>query len=400
MSQLSDKLKALGVSLGPGSLKKPSSVTSLSQVIPGEYTHQDQVFFTSGIFDAQYLHGQYHLWLHAFDTIPNLLELDFKLQDLVFIDAETTGLSGGTGTFAFMLGLGWFDQSNAFHVKQLFLPGPAAEGAFLTVLEEELVPFTTVVSFNGKSFDIPLLNNRYILHTRPSPFAEMQHIDLLHFARRLWRYRLPSRTLGELETHILQFSRGEEELPGWMAPKLYLDYLQTGDAAPLRGMFYHNQIDIVSLAALLCAIENRASFHIERGDEMFALAELYESRNDIPAALRAYMETTRLGGDPHLTREAFYRMGIIARRANDWQLAIKYWFQTADTHLAACIELSKYYEHQIRDLENAALWCKTALELVRNHHPSQGTILPREVEELNHRLERIQKKQNINGDQS
>ena len=92
-----------------------------------------------------------------FNHLKNLINLDFNLQDLVFIDAETTGLSSGTGTFAFMLGLGWFDAHNAFHVKQIFLPEPACENAYLSALTEELARFSTIVSFNGKSFDIPLV---------------------------------------------------------------------------------------------------------------------------------------------------------------------------------------------------------------------------------------------------
>jgi uncharacterized protein len=387
MTRLSDKLKALGVELGTSSLLSKSAISAesakLSEVVNGEYTHSDQVFETLETFSADYQHGKYILWLETFNHLQNLINLDFKLQDLIFIDAETTGLSSGTGTFAFMLGLGWFDEHNAFHVKQIFLPEPSCENAYLSALTEELARFTTIVSFNGKSFDIPLIKTRYVLHTAPSPFEDMAHIDLLHLARRIWRYRLASRTLGELETHILHFTRGEVELPGWMAPKLYLDYLSTKDAAPMKGMFYHNQIDIVSLAALLCVLENMAGLKTDSPAELFALSEFFEHTGDIPGAIEAYKQTISIDNNMEFAPQANYRLGLIHRRAGDWPNAISYWMQAAVSLPDACIELAKYYEHQTRDYNEAESWCKFALSL--NHQMDK-------IEEIEYRMNRILRK--------
>ena len=387
MTSLSDKLKALGVELGASSLqaksdRKPAGA-KLPDVVEGSYTHTDQVFETLAVFDAEYQHGDFKLWLESFNRLKSLINLDFNLQDLVFIDAETTGLSSGTGTFAFMLGLGWFDDHNAFHVKQIFLPEPACENAYLSALTEELARFSTIVSFNGKSFDIPLVKTRYVLHSAPSPFEDMAHIDLLHLARRVWRYRLASRTLGELETHILHFTRGEVELPGWMAPRLYLDYLQTKDAAPMKGMFYHNQIDIVSLAALLCVLEKMAGLETDSPAELFALSEYLENNGDTNGAVQAYQQTIVAGAETNFAAQAHYRLGLLHRRANDWPSAISCWMQAAVSSPDACIELAKYYEHQTREYNEAERWCKFAISL---NNQNDG------ASELEYRLNRILRK--------
>ena len=394
MTSLSDKLKALGVELGASSLQtKPTGVTKavkLPDMIPGDYTHNDQVFETVETFNGEYQHGKYKLWLDSFSQLQKLISIDFKLQDLVFVDAETTGLSGGAGTFAFMLGLGWFDQQNAFHVKQIFLPEPGCEHGYLSALTEELARFNTIVSFNGKSFDIPLIKTRYVLHSAPSPFENMAHIDLLHLARRIWRYRLASRTLGELETHILHFTRGEIELPGWMAPKLYLDYLKTKDAAPMKGMFYHNQIDIVSLAALLCVLENMAGMNTDSPAELFALAEYFEHTGDIPGAVSAYQQTISIDEDFVFASDANYRLGLIYRRAGDWPNAISCWMQASISHPKACIELAKYHEHQTRDYNEAERWCKFALSLNEKAES---------VEDIEYRINRVLRKKNAGKEQ-
>jgi hypothetical protein len=396
MSQLSDKLKALGVSLGTSGLPARSEQKvgrgTLLEILPGDFTHLGTLFETEQVYAMDYQHGLHQLWQPAHNAITRLTGLDFKLQDLVFLDAETTGLSGGTGTFAFMIGLGWLDGHNNFKVRQIFLPEPGSELAFLTALMEELSPFTTVVSFNGKSFDIPLLNSRYVLHAMPSPFSQMAHIDLLHLARSIWRYRLSSRTLGDLETHILHFERGEEELPGWMAPKLYLEYLHSGDAFPLKGMFYHNQIDIVSLAALLSAIEHTLSFNVKNLLELFALAELFEKSADPQQAGRAYAETILMAEGSTLAAQARFRLGLMARRQENWQNAIAYWQEAADLHPGACVELAKYFEHQARDYETATLWCRKAITLfTRDFAPAaaKNEIIRCDLE---HRLERLTRK--------
>ena len=164
---------------------------------------------------------------------PRFLDLD--LEHFAFIDTETTGLAGGTGTYTFLIGVGRFEKDE-FRLVQFFLTNPGEETAQLAAFSEFIAPCEAVVSFNGKSFDIPLINTRFIINRWPSPLTGLAHLDLLHLARRLWKARLSGCTLGDLETHILGMKRSEHDVPGWMIADLYFDYLHTGDSRPLLGV--------------------------------------------------------------------------------------------------------------------------------------------------------------------
>jgi len=172
----------------------------------------------------------------------------FDFRRALFLDTETNGLSGGTGTFAFLVGVG-FIEDDTFVVQQFFLRHPGEEPAMLTALVPLLERFDTFVTFNGKSFDIPLLETRFVLARRPLDLRRRPHFDLLHPARRIWRWRLTQCDLGTLERQVLGVRRAAEDVPGWLVPRYYNEYLRTGNAAPLRGVFYHNRQDIVALAS-------------------------------------------------------------------------------------------------------------------------------------------------------
>src|SRR5690606_29266065 len=130
-------------------------------------------------------------------------------------DTETTGLMGGTGTYAFLVGIG-FRSDEGFRLVQFFMRDPSLERALLAALQQWLNTFDVVVTFNGKTFDLPLLNNRYTMNGLPSPLSRFEHVDVLHLARKLWRDRLPSRALGDLEKEIVRFFRTGEDIPGWV----------------------------------------------------------------------------------------------------------------------------------------------------------------------------------------
>ena len=166
---------------------------------------------------------------------------------LVYLDTETTGLAGGTGTCAFLIGVGIIEDRQ-FTVRQFFLRDYPEEKAALAALEEMLGECEGVVTFNGKAFDVPLLETRYALARMKSPFGKLVHLDLLHPARQLWKMRLESCKLTHLEEEILGIHR-EGDVDGSEIPGIYFDYLRTGDARGLQPVFYHNALDIVTLAA-------------------------------------------------------------------------------------------------------------------------------------------------------
>ncbi|MDZ7638810.1 MAG: ribonuclease H-like domain-containing protein [Bryobacterales bacterium] len=173
-------------------------------------------------------------------------------EEWVFLDTETNGLAGGAGTFAFLIGLGYI-TSDGFLVRQFFLREPAEERSVLHRLTEELGRFSTIVSYNGKGYDLPLLETRYRLARTPVPFSEMPHLDLLHACRRLWKLRFDSCKLTHLEERILGHER-VGDVPGFLIPSLYVNYLRFQEAGSLVPVFTHNALDILSLACLTAVV--------------------------------------------------------------------------------------------------------------------------------------------------
>ena len=175
----------------------------------------------------------------------------------VFLDTETTGLSGGTGTYAFLIGLGLCGAAS-FRVVQLFLAGPAWEKSWLAAIEAELPERYGLVTYNGRAFDLPLLRTRYTLARAVPSWNGAQHMDLLTLSRHFYKGRLSSCSLSSIERNVLGLRRGGEDVPGSEIPWMYTQFLRTQDAGPLRGIFYHNTLDIVSLAALQIHIAEMA----------------------------------------------------------------------------------------------------------------------------------------------
>ncbi|MGH7600904.1 MAG: ribonuclease H-like domain-containing protein, partial [bacterium] len=174
------------------------------------------------------------------------------LSRALFLDTETTGLAGGTGTVAFLLGIGRF-EGEEFVVRQYFLRQPYEEAAMLKRLQTDINDSTGLVTFNGKTFDIPLLRTRAVLHRLNVGFERLPHFDVLHAARRLWKDQINSCSLNGLESSILRLRRSQD-IPGALIPQIYFDFLRHGEAAQLPEVFAHNRQDIVSMAALLVRI--------------------------------------------------------------------------------------------------------------------------------------------------
>ncbi len=173
-----------------------------------------------------------------------------RKEDTLAFDTETSGLSTGSAAFIFMLGLGYFEGEN-YIVDQLILPDLDYEKAFLRQTELIFSRFPILLSYNGKGFDIPMLQSRLRFHMMPDFTGEINHIDLLYISRRYWKPRLGSVRLSNIEQYLLKLERGDEEVPGYLAPELYRDCLRDRDASHITGVAYHNQIDVVSLSAYL-----------------------------------------------------------------------------------------------------------------------------------------------------
>ena len=404
MDSLSDKLKALGVKLGTNEITQPihREDYSIAKVLSGRNrsTIYGDVFCVENLYPGDYIHGSKAIKINQpLDILGEWSHLDGLAQaepgGFVFLDAETTGLAGGTGTYAFLVGVGRF-FGDEFNLVQFFLRDPSEESSLLAAISEFVQPCQALVTFNGKAFDIPLLNTRYTMQSISSPFMGTAHLDLLLLARRLWRDRLPSRALGSLEQNILGTIRTQEEVPGWMIPQMYIDYLKTGDARPLQGVFYHNAMDILSLAALF----NHTSYLLADplsvadmpGLDMIAMGRLYEDLGYREHAIKLYERGLEIGLPEEFYWKAIERFAALYKREHNWEQASNLWLKAADHgDLYACIELAKYFEHEAQDVEAAYQWTNTAINsLDSGNFPIylRKQLLP----DFEHRLKRLKTK--------
>jgi uncharacterized protein YprB with RNaseH-like and TPR domain len=388
-NSLRDRLKSLGVQTG---IKKPAEIElersyPIQTTLSGEFILNTfgETFLHTETFTKDYQHGDVILstevgisTLARWAKTPQLEPLFSR--DLVFLDTETTGLSGGTGTFIFLVGIG-FQTDDGFQVKQFFLRNPTEETAFLSALDESISGFQGLVTFNGKSFDVPILRTRYTLNGFSSPFSVMNHIDLLHLARRLWKYRLSNRNLSVLETEILNMERSSEEIPGWLIPEMYIDYCRTGDSRPLKGVFYHNAMDIVSLAGLFLKITDLLDFEkLEKrnvGVDIMAVGKLFESLGDYPEA-KSFYETAMqkpMETNHRLLAEKSY--SLLCKKNGKWDLSIPIWKNLAASgDWDSCVELAKYYEHTLDDHIEARYYTEMGLNIIQNSDLPVGKMNP------------------------
>jgi uncharacterized protein YprB with RNaseH-like and TPR domain len=380
MSSLSDRLRALGVKVGTKNLQPSKPRLQLDHpidsVLPGNWypTPQGEVFTVETRYRKDFRVGNIELKpsstlkiVAAWAREPQLL--NFNLDQFAFIDTETTGLSSGAGTLAFLIGVGRF-EGDEFRVSQFFLHEPGEELAQLAAVEEFLSRCEVIVSFNGKSFDLPVIKTRFITNGWSPPLIQAPHLDLLHLARRLWKSRLPNRALGELEVKILGTKRSEQDVPSWMVSDLYFDYLQTGDARPLRGVFYHNEVDIVSLAALLSHMSNVVADPLntpmEYGADIIAIGKLYADLGYLDTAAKIYKRGLNRGdvkGDAYWS--AVKQLSLVHKKRGDFQAAMELWEQAAmNEQIYAHEELAKTFEHHHKDFSSALVLTDNALKIL------------------------------------
>src|SRR5499427_1863601 len=224
----------------------------------------------------------------------------------LFLDTETTGLAGGTGTYAFLIGLAWWD-AGGLQVEQFLMRDFTEEYSLLQQLAERVKERPVLVTFNGKSFDWPLLENRFTMTRSISTPKPAAHLDLLHPARAVWRLRLGSVRLAELERRVLDAPRlgwhRENDVPSSLIPQFYFDYLRGGSATPLAGVVRHNRMDLRGLAALFGKLNSLlGSDSPEDGEEMDALdlfgLSRYLNRKGEPARAESACRAARGCGLP------------------------------------------------------------------------------------------------------
>ena len=404
---LFDQLARLGVGKGAQHLssKKRSAGPAIETLLSGEVVDSDRGSYFSyrETYDLAYRHGQHRLAdLLAQDPAgPSLLARDERLagidvRQMAFVDTETTGLAGGTGTYAFLVGVGVFEQDR-FVVHQFFMRDFDEEPAQLHALGALFDRLQVVVSFNGKSFDMPLLETRFVMTRQLPRLTEAPHLDLLPAARRFWKYRLASCALSSLETAVLGVGRTQEDVPGWLIPSLYDRYVRTGDAREMPGIFYHNVQDILSLVTLtarMCALLV-PSGEVEDetpGEDLYGLARLYQDLGWHDRAEATFVRAGRAARSAEVREMARRDLAYLLKRQERRAEALPWWQDLVEVEGAiyACEELAKHYEWHEVDLARALLWTERAIGLVEGWPRSYKR---REtLKELQHRHERLQRK--------
>ena len=240
----------------------------------------------------------------------------------LLLDTETTGLMGGTGTYPFMVGIAWWD-AGGLEVEQFFMRELSEEHALLVTLAQRMAERPVLVTFNGKSFDWPLLETRYRMTRKIRATAPRAHLDFLHPARNLWRVRLGSVRLAELEKHVLGWNRGAD-LISEMIPQFYFDYLRGGPPEPLVQIFLHNQMDLRGLAGLasrIVAVLADPESDSADGLELFGVSRICERRGETARARKHYAQSLDAVLPAETDRAARRSLARLAKREGDLPLA-------------------------------------------------------------------------------
>lgn len=375
MPSLLDRLNTLGLKKGTElAPPKPKArmINMVDAIGVGARTFENQqgkVVIAEKSYPYGYMHGIVEFTdmvnVDAIHKAGRLNNSTDNLKKMIFLDTETTGLSGGTGTLAFLVGIARFDDEG-LKLTQFLVEDPSEEPAMLLEFANQTADIEAVITFNGKSFDMPLLKSRFVLNRLPIPFTEWGHLDLLHLSRRIWRQRLASRSLKDLEQEILHIPRSEDEVPGWMIPEIYFNYLRSGDASQIANVAYHNAMDIVSLAALYFAItkmleEDLYSNKLHNLD-VFAIGQLYEVIGEVSKSISIYEHCLSFVNIEQSKKQEIYsRLAKLYKKSANWEKAKELWETNGNCgDIDACIELAKYYEHELRDVANAFVWTHLA----------------------------------------
>ena len=290
----------------------------------------------------------------------------------LFLDTETTGLAGGTGTYPFLVGIAWWD-AGGLQVEQFFMRDFSEEHSLLHELAARLADRPVLVTFNGKSFDWPLLENRFAMTRSISTPRLAAHLDLLHPARALWKLRLGSVRLVELERRVLDAPHlgwhREDDIASALIPQYYFDYLRGGPCDPIVGIVRHNQMDLRGLAALFGKINTFiASQRTDRDGidslDLFGLSRFFERRGDSDRAHVACSQALELGLPAEFLARARRELALLAKRRGDHARAAALWLELStdpQDGVLACEQLAIHYERRAKDPERATEFARLGL---------------------------------------
>jgi uncharacterized protein len=324
----------------------------------------------------------------------------------LFLDTETTGLAGGTGTYAFLTGIAWWD-AGGLQVEQFFMRDFADEHSVLCELAERIAERPVLVTFNGKTFDWPLLESRFTMTRRIAAPKLAAHLDLLHPARALWKLRVGSVRLIELEREVLNAQRlgwrRDDDVASALIPQFYFDYLRGGSATPLAAVVRHNQMDLRGLAALFGKINAMlAEEEAEEPDgrDLFGLSRFLQRRGDAPRAAKACAKAIEAGLPAEHRHQASRELALMAKRRGDYEEAARWWeglLNGSQNAIEACEQLAIHHERREKNLERAMEYARLGLSklqagAVRLRDPYAEARVARQEKDLLRRVMRLEKR--------
>lgn len=358
---------------------------SEGQVVANEFGEH---FQTERLFGAHRQHGSADIGALC-ELAPDLLDAlssgEIPSADprrWAFLDTETTGLLGGTGTYAFLIGVGRITPEG-FRLRQFFMREYLEEKSMLAALESHLADFDVLITYNGKTYDQPLLETRYRMSRLKPPFSRLRHLDLLHGARRIWKLRLESCRLVQLEEQILGFHR-EGDLPGELIPYVYFEYLRLKEATRLVPIFHHNAIDILTLACLTAIVpaafrntdcDSLARLGVRRGEDLAGIGRWLLAASEQEAALRLFRRAVDAGMRDSVLFRTLWDIALLEKKLGRHGAALEALVELAgcrnDYRAHALEALAKHYEHEEKnytlalDFTEQALRCRLSPALDR-----------------------------------
>lgn len=353
------------------------------------------IFLTEYIYPIPYRHGNVDI---SHGEVPAILKrwsrisphVEVEAGRLLFIDTETTGLAGGTGTFAFMVGMGYY-EGDSFVVRQYFLEQLAAEKDFWKEAIPIMEAHPVLVSYNGKPFDIPLIQSRLRLSQFEYAIRTQPHIDILPLMRRFWRTNLENCSLDCVESGVLKYYRpAGQDIAGFQIPRVYFQYLEDHNGEQIAAIFHHNRDDILSLAAL---------FWMTASICLHPVQEEYHPLLDVGALARFFNDMVQSEMATRILAERYTRVKLsivelmlladLYKRDRKWVQAHPLWVEAAkQQHIPALVELAKEAEHHLKDYLQAIFYTSQAMDLERaTSFPNTKT-----VSALAKRLQRLQEK--------
>lgn len=371
----------------------------IEEVVSGKFisTPFGDSFIRENYFPRDYRCGEvelFHIFQSSAKTISSLARDDrlkkIDISKTVFLDTETTGLAGGAGTYVFLVGVGYF-EGDQFCVRQYFMRDYNEERALLSALNDLLSNFKAVVTYNGKTFDLPLMESRYIMSGMKMSLKNPYHFDLLYPARRLWKRRLENCSLSTVERDILGVIR-DDDVPGYLIPEIYFSYLRTKDARALKQVFEHNLQDILSMVALvsrMCFLVEDPLNNTEYGMDIFSIGKMFDEEKKYGQSTHYYAEALKHNLAEEEILEILRSSSFAYKRQGKWEEAEKIWREIIEKSREYIYypfeELAKYYEHYLKDYQKAETIVEEALNI-------EGNIFLRE--KLQYRLNRIKEKKN------